>query len=299
MRVTDLIALAAVGGAVAVGLLRDAQHRDGRALVASAWVDAAERADARWFGREETGQPLLMGFPSRDDWDRCADRAAGAERCDAVWKAMTRFLPADADAGFKLVERVGAEALLEDGDRAARSLYPVAWGSQGLQRSPEGLAAVALGTATLLGSPANRQEAIAGLAKVRDAVNESCRCAPPAGPLRRSPSPVAGASRNAERIVRSPITDHDPNPLIAPMVAVRRGEAIDPAWWQQPGVAGMLALELGRAGRTDQLDALVEASVTGPTGSDRMAALWAAGCVAPVEDWNHPQAQERARAVGW
>ena len=137
MRVTDLIALAAVGGAVAVGLLRDAQHRDGRALVASAWVDAAERADARWFGREETGQPSLMGFPSRDDWDRCADRAAGAERCDAVWKAMTRFLPADADAGFKLVERVGAEALLEDGDRAARSLYPVAWEARGCSAAPK------------------------------------------------------------------------------------------------------------------------------------------------------------------
>lgn len=288
-----------VVAALAVGLLREGDIRQQRSDAAGQWVDAAERADARWKGHDETGQATLPGFPTREQWDRCGDRAARDPTCAGVWATMNRFLPSGADAGFTLVEQAGAEAMLENGERTARALYAVAWGSAGLNRSQEGLAAVALGTAHLLGSPANRQEAISGIETFRDAVNQSCRCAPPAGPLRRSLWPVAGTTRGAERVVRAPVPDHDPNPLLAPMIAARSGDTVDAAWWNEPGIAGMLALELGRAGRTDQLPDLVEASVSGPTGADRMAALWGARRLAPVELWAHPEAEARARAIGW
>jgi hypothetical protein len=292
-------AVLGVVAALVVGLFREGDIRQQRSDAAAQWVDAAERAEARWQGLEETGQATLPGFPTRERWEHCGERAAQDPSCSGIWATMLRFLPSEADTGFALIEQAGAEAMLENGERTARALYVVAWGSAGLDRSEEGLGALALATAHLLGSPANRREALAGIEELRDAMNRTCGCAPPAGPLRHSMGPVAGLTRGAERVVRAPVPDHDPNPLLSPMIAVRSGDAIQSAWWDEPGIAGMLALELGRAGRTDQLAALVEASVSGPTGADRMAALWAARRVAPVDEWAHPEAQARARAIGW
>jgi hypothetical protein len=81
------------------------------------------------------------------------------------------------------------------------------------------------------------------------------------------------------------------------VAAVRMGQPVPERAWSAPGHCGMAALELARAGRTDQLPRLLEASVRGPSALDRIAALHAAMQLEPPGRWPEGPARSRAEAV--
>jgi hypothetical protein len=102
-----------------------------------------------------------------------------------------------------------------------------------------------------------------------------------------------------ERIVRSGAPTAEPATELGALVAaIRRGTEPPAVTWEQTGFCGMAALELARAGRKDQLDALLHASVHGPSAMDRLAALYAAALLVPADRWPAGAARERAAQVG-
>ncbi len=100
------------------------------------------------------------------------------------------------------------------------------------------------------------------------------------------------------RLLRGgPGTQDHAAPRGALVAGIRAGEAIDPATWKKPGLSGLAALEVGRAGRLEDLDAVLALSVTGPTPADRLAGLWAGLLLAPPETWANSEARDRATAL--
>lgn len=99
----------------------------------------------------------------------------------------------------------------------------------------------------------------------------------------------------AERAQRAATTD--PDPAVTAVLAVRLGGMPEPGWAEEPGIAGFVVLELGRRGRVEDLALVLGVAEQGPSPSDRLAALWSARRLAPVEDW--PSSQEKGRALAW
>ncbi len=105
-------------------------------------------------------------------------------------------------------------------------------------------------------------------------------------------------SVSAERLARGgPGTIDHGAPRGALAAAIRRGEPVPPDTWSTAGLSGLAALEVARAGRTGDLDAVLELAVSGPTSSDRLAGLWAAMALAPPERWEAPEARARAEVL--
>lgn len=148
---------------------------------------------------------------------------------------------------------------------------------------------VALSTATFLGIEIEDDHGIdlglentllASLNPWHQALEEQCiDCAPAASPLpaRSAISPARGISILVNRLQRSvlPLPDA-PTPIVAMVHRIREGGLPNEAEWSTVGLAGMAALELGAQDRTEQIPMLLEVAQSGPSATDRIAALWAA-----------------------
>lgn len=222
-------------------------------------------------------------------------------------RELLAFPPSDPGAGRAVVTALGPARLLE-----ARHLAPlvVAWyaGEDRASMDEPTLLLLAASTARLLGSEEGAsysvdgfaRASLAGLESLRSALVSRCGgCAPTPGPL--PPAALPGGlppSVLGERMARSADPEALPSePLAALVGCLRQGNPAPPAAWELPGHAGMAALELGRAGRTDQLGHLLEASVSGPSALDRIAALHAAMWLEDPETWPEGLARERGLAL--
>jgi hypothetical protein len=220
---------------------------------------------------------------------------------------LLAFPPPDSAAGRALVAALGPERLLD-----ARQLAPlvVAWyaGVDPAALDEPTLLLLAASTARVLGSEEGAthsasgfaRASLAGLEPLRAALEARCgACAPAPGPLPAAQLPGGlPPSIQGERMARSADPEAVPRePLGALVGSLRQGGQAPPAAWEQPGHAGMAALELGRAGRTEALDRLLEAAVSGPSALDRLAALHAALWLVQPESWPAGPARERGLAL--
>jgi hypothetical protein len=114
-------------------------------------------------------------------------------------------------------------------------------------------------------------------------------CAPPAQAmpeidLPAQPSVIAppgikapSVDLAAERIRRSAAPpEESPVALVKLVADIRSGTAVDPAVWNEKGLAGMAALELGRRGEPDALETLLSRINIAPSDTDAIAISYAA-----------------------
>jgi hypothetical protein len=114
-------------------------------------------------------------------------------------------------------------------------------------------------------------------------------CAPRASPLPivremwtpttmgRNPLNSRSATLAAERLRRSVLTlTQEQVPLTTMMARIRDGDKPSVTEWNTRGLAGMAALELAMAQRTESLPEVLDCARRGPSRTDRIAALWAA-----------------------
>ena len=124
----------------------------------------------------------------------------------------------------------------------------------------------------------------------REAMAQRCGdCAPPAMPFPAPAEPLSagdralkprnttGVSIGVEQRRRTVVPMlHRPTPMQAMVIRLRTGGAPTAAEWATPGLAGMAALELSARGDRRWIPPLLQAAQTGPSGTDQIAALWAA-----------------------
>ena len=279
-------------GAVAVAGLALWLGRPAPAPGHEAWRDTARRMDLRWAGLAEEGRPLDAELPIRERWEACMPLARAVTDCPDVLAAALEVPPPDAARGYALVQAIGAPAFRAGRDPGERALHLVGWGPPPLP-TVETLQAWAVATATMLGGSGDGTASVAGLEQVRRQLLALCGdCAPATGDI-QPPDPLASAALDGERLARQADPDlESASPLAQVVARVRRQEPLPPEVWQTPGLCGMAALELARAGRG--LDEILDAAVHGPTESDRLAALHAALRLADPESWEPGEARERA-----
>lgn len=88
---------------------------------------------------------------------------------------------------------------------------------------------------------------------------------------------ATGINIDAERRRRSASAYNNPaNAMTAMVMQLRAGELPNQNHWSTPGLAGMAALELAVMERKDLTESLLHSGMTGPSGTDQIAALWAA-----------------------
>ncbi len=221
---------------------------------------------------------------------------------ELVW-----FPPMQRQPGRALLDAMELEQALEQ-----RHLAPlvVSWfaGVDLGELERDELLLLAAATARLLGSDEGAEHSLlgfasqsaAGLEDIRQALEARCgTCAPEPGVLPASTIPGGlPPSIQGERRARGQAEPSEPIvPLAELVAAVRTGRSVPDQAWVSPGHCGMAALELARAGRTDQLPKLLERSVSGPSALDRIAALHAAMQLQAPESWPEGPARERALAV--
>ena len=134
------------------------------------------------------------------------------------------------------------------------------------------------------------EQIVGSLNPWREAMAQRCGdCAPPATPFPAPAEPMhstaqgleprgtTGISIAVERYRRTvlPILAQ-PTPMASMVKRIREGGAPSPREWSTPGLAGVAALELGARGDRKWVPALMQAAKTGPSGTDQIAALWAA-----------------------
>lgn len=248
-----------------------AHARQGRLELAAAGprgqvVDALERMQARWKNLPEPpGAPALPGFPERSGWTE--DGAASRY-----------FPPPNAEKGRLLARNwKGNEFPVPVGAMV------ISWYAGIIPSTPEELLLLATVTSPMLGAPVEGavtpREAIRGQEALRAAMARACgTCAPEPGILstyRKTPFPPSIAV-TAEVGARGtgPVTDPAP-PLGALAAAIRRGEEVSPEALEEPGQAGLVALEWGRQGDRHRIPLLLKLAADGPSGPDRLAALFA------------------------
>jgi hypothetical protein len=228
------------------------------------------------------------------------DRAGGEDPASVL-----AFPPADPTAGRALIATLGPARLLE-----ARHLAPlvVAWyaGADPVTLDEPTLLLLAASTARVLGSEEGAthsasgfaRASLAGLEPLRAALAARCpECVPPPAPLPSAQLELP-PSLQGERVARSASTEASAESELGMLVgALRRGEAPPDDALSRAGYCGMTALELGRAGRVDQLEWLLEASERCPSALDRLAALHAALWLVQPESWPAGPARERGLAL--
>ncbi len=293
-RAAAVLALGFVAGASVAANSRLLAAEKAQAQRLDAFVDALARSQARSADLPEQGTPLLAGFPHRERWEACRERLS-EPGCEASRRAALAFPPTDPEAGRELLEQLGLEGWSEGPENPAATV--VAWGSQDLD--PAGQQLLALSTATLLGSPPPPGPLPEAAERASKGVAVPGGSAPTQPfPPPANPEEVASATVSGERLLRGgPGTQDHAAPRGALVAGIRAGEAIDPATWKKPGLSGLAALEVGRAGRLEDLDAVLALSVTGPTPADRLAGLWAGLLLAPPETWANSEARDRATAL--
>ncbi|MCP4804964.1 MAG: hypothetical protein GY913_16870 [Proteobacteria bacterium] len=258
----------AAGSLLLAGFLGGAtlRHEDHQTRVddrVAIWLDVAERAEARWAGEAEDGEPLLDGYPDRAEWDACVDQLR-TPGCEGVRRAAVFFPGRDADI----------DAFWFEGPSGRD-----AWAFEQPVTSRDGARVRAGAVASLLGSPrydlepaAWSERALAGQMDLREA------WAPEIEPLpfieTTAEFPPDSVPAFAERMVRSGV-DEPASELALVAARIRRGDPISADLADQPGVAGLAALELARAGRDEALPLVERVAVYGPTSSDRLAGLYA------------------------
>ena len=134
------------------------------------------------------------------------------------------------------------------------------------------------------------EQIIGSLNPWREALAQRCGdCAPPPASFRAPAEPLhagsqgldprgtTGISIAVERYRRTvlPIIAR-PSPMAAMVKRIREGGAPTAREWSTPGLAGMAALEIGARGEVKWIPALLQAAKTGPSGTDQIAAMWAA-----------------------
>jgi hypothetical protein len=102
------------------------------------------------------------------------------------------------------------------------------------------------------------------------------------------PRGATGINIDVERRRRSAVPLRDPaSPMTSMVVQLRDGKLPTARHWATPGLAGMAALELASQQRTELTQTFLSLGQTGPSGTDRIAGLWAArlmGASDPVLD---------------
>lgn len=88
----------------------------------------------------------------------------------------------------------------------------------------------------------------------------------------------------------------EPAPNAAIVARVRSGAPIEASAWSTTGLAGLVALEAGRAGRLDLLSALVFTAAEGPSVPDRLAARSALARLG-YDGEGHPKAEAQPTQV--
>ncbi len=89
------------------------------------------------------------------------------------------------------------------------------------------------------------------------------------------PRQVSVATAGQALLLRLPSADVQLPPNAVLVAHVRAGAPLPGAVWTAPGLAGLVALEAGRAGRVDLVTMLVSTYASGPSVPDRLAAKWA------------------------
>ena len=102
------------------------------------------------------------------------------------------------------------------------------------------------------------------------------------------PRGATGINIDVERRRRSALPLNDPaSPMAEMVVQLRNGKLPTARQWATPGLAGMAALELASQERKELTPAFLTLGYSGPSGTDRIAGLWAArlmGASDPVLD---------------
>jgi len=222
-------------------------------------------------------------------------------------RELLSFPPMQRQPGRALLDAMELEQALEQ-----RHLAPlvVSWyaGVELSELERDELLLLAAATARLLGSEEGAEHSLlgfasqsaAGLEDIRRALEARCGgCAPEPGVLPATTIPGGlPPSIQGERRALGRAEPPDPvEPLAELVAAVRTGQPVPEQAWSTPGHCGMAALELARAGRTDQLHELLELSVDGPSALDRIVALHAAMQLEAPASWPEGLAKERALAV--
>ena len=281
-RVRGLLVVLALGLAAA----RVAQERVDRAEDAAAVDEAHARAvamDRRWRGM--LSPPGTRGEGDPVAWQRCLlGGSGGADPACAQLRGLAlRNPPVNSAAGWALVESLGPNTWLE----AARDrpLPTLAWGRPP-DAAMEPLQAAALGAAVGQSAPSwSDARAQVGCLPGHDA---PCGWAPDGGVS-------ASVGREVLRATASAAPRGSLGSGLGQVAAaVRRGEALDPAWVVRPGWGGALALELGALGRPADLPLALDVAARGGAPLDRLSGLYAAARIADPSAW--PSGPERRAA---
>jgi len=282
-----------VVAALAWGVAVEQGRVDAERAYAAVWTDAAQRLEARVAGASEpAGAPLLRGLPDRHSWDRCLAAPVSPERlwapdCEAVRRTLIALPIADARVGPIWAHALGNRSWLQG--PPGRHVAAASWLARAPAAllTPEVLTLSAWSLSLLLDLPppddpdqAEGQARAAASALRVSRVPLEARCPSCVDPGAQLPSGWVARERSAaleaERVVRTgPGAVGELSPTGGLAARLRAGEAVPGDTWQQPGLAGLAALELARAGRTDALDGLLTLAAEGPTGLDRVAGLYA------------------------
>ncbi len=301
-----MVALVALLGSAAREQDRVRSARD----TAEAFRDASERIDARAAGTHEpAGAPLLEGFPDAAAWEGCQGVALETPACATTRHALAVMPIPSPSVGPGWLVRLGLQPWLAG--PSGRHVAAAAWGVRAGPLAPAAVDAGAWSTALLLDVPpappgteatAARDAALA-LLGWRERLGQACLAcvtgpgALPPGTVTLEPS----AALLAERSARSLLPVHDDASATTRLIAeLRRGAPVPDEAWNRVGHAGLAALELARAGRTEAVPQLLTLASDGPSGLDRVAGLYALARLqaqghAPAIPAGHPAAARLAK----
>ncbi|MFH1465423.1 MAG: hypothetical protein ABIO70_13630 [Pseudomonadota bacterium] len=302
----------------ALGLALGRQHERDQAAAERIADDggSAVRADAAWaMVRASAGAPPVARPPG---WPSGCTIAPGVEglaaalhepACSLIEADLITNPPADPEWGRLLVAAVGPDRLLGVAQVAPLVVLWFADQDPATLDEPT-LLLLAESTARLLGADVtgthegrieNATRALAGQEALRAALEARCgACAPTPAALPGPSDPGRlPASVEGEHLARSGAPTRESTSELGAMVGIiRRGGEPPADAWERVGFCGMAALELARARRVDQLEALLHAAVHGPAAMDRLAALYAAAALRPPSTWPRGPARNRAERLG-
>jgi hypothetical protein len=258
---------------------------------------------------------LLLGLASVVSYYRSTSvRSANVERAN-VWAEIAvswrQGQPTSADAAHYWTRRVPAAEVIDTISATDPWLFwatgagQEVWGVSALAGMEaasvptQAVPLVAMSTASFLGIdlPDTKevfeslsQEVVGSLQPWRFVLRQRCGdCAPRSSPLpivremwtpatmNSHPINSRSATLATERLRRSVVALIDERvPMTSMMVRIRRGKAPTVAEWNTRGLAGMAALELAMASRSELLPEVLDCARRGPSRTDRIAALWAA-----------------------
>jgi len=231
------------------------------------------------------------------DWVACGAKP-GPDCGDPLWWNH-RIPPTDPVAGLALAAKTESHAWFATG--AGQEVWAVDWASRSTIGAvpTDAIDTVALSTAALVGMEISNLEGrfndtehavLASLEPWHSELRDRCgTCAPPSQAypaimVSTQPSVIAPPGIDApsidlaaERLRRSAQAPDEEAPPLVELIAHIRDGALPPASvWSEKGKAGMVALELARAGQGQALDDLLIQLEQAPSSTDRVAMIYAA-----------------------